>query len=594
MPRDEVVIVRRDGPDGREEYVQQRRRDGSRDGRNDRPQSRDGRLNAGRDERPRSRDGRLGDRLEVSEYRERSRDDRSRSRDGQYEERETYDRDVAVLVDRAGSMQIRDGERGGRDRVDREGERVCPRRYTSQPYKRLIICADGTWLDSDNGNLNGEIPTPSNVTRLARAIKAESDDNVPQVVSYHSGVGSHGSIINRVVAGAVGVGLAENVRESYSFLANNYTPGDEIFIFGFSRGAFTARSIAGLIGAVGLLTKRGLPYLPEIFRDVRHRHDPHYQPMTPDQPYKNKPSASDPSYKDGLARRGMTILDVDIKVVGVWDTVGSLGLPRIPVLTRIGIQGDESREMSFWDTKLSDCIENAFQALALEERRTAFAPAVWEKPRGNRTRLRQVWFPGVHSNVGGGLDDQNLANISLAWMLSQIAPFLDIQTGYIRDQAIDNHQYYLTTGRKPRPWGFGKITNSMKGVYAIGGGTARHPGEYYAVDKDGHISDRPLRDTHEYVHASVRVRMVCRGPGVDDNGPYDPDGLADWKLVVEYPDGPRGRPEVYWRARFEERNVSTRVLPEAPLWGMERELLGFDREMERVVLWPERTGRRGG
>jgi hypothetical protein len=76
---------------------------------------------------------------------------------------------------------------------------------------------------------------------------------------------------------------------------------------------------------------------------------------------------------------------VTVKVIGVWDTVGALGLPRITALTRLGLQSDQSREMSFYDTKLSSCVENAFQALALDERRTAFSPAVWEKPAGNQT-----------------------------------------------------------------------------------------------------------------------------------------------------------------------------------------------------------------
>merc|ERR1711939_431792 len=98
----------------------------------------------------------------------------------------------------------------------------------------------------------------------------------------------------------------------------------------------------------------------------------------------------------------------------------------IDILTKIGLQRDQSKEMSFYDTKLGPGIENAFQALALDERRTAFSPALWEKPQSCRTKLRQVWFPGVHSNIGGGYDDQELADITLAWMMSQFSPFLDM------------------------------------------------------------------------------------------------------------------------------------------------------------------------
>ena len=92
------------------------------------------------------------------------------------------------------------------------------------------------------------------------------------------------------------------MREGYSFLATNYSPGDEIFLIGFSRGAFTARSIAGLIGQVGLLTKSGLGYLADVFKDVQHQRDPHYLPKNPNIPFPNKPSAHDPRYAEELAR----------------------------------------------------------------------------------------------------------------------------------------------------------------------------------------------------------------------------------------------------------------------------------------------------
>ena len=97
---------------------------------------------------------------------------------------------------------------------------------------------------------------------------------------------------------------------------------DEIFLFGFSRGAFTARSIAGLIAGVGLLTKAGLPYLAEVFKDFENRGNPNYRPANLDSPFPNKPSASDPRYEEELEKRGLSRLDIDIKVVGVWDTVG--------------------------------------------------------------------------------------------------------------------------------------------------------------------------------------------------------------------------------------------------------------------------------
>ncbi|KAF1983722.1 hypothetical protein K402DRAFT_337901 [Aulographum hederae CBS 113979] len=465
-------------------------------------------------------------------------------------------------------------------------------------YKRIIVACDGTWLNSDNGMTNGDVAVPSNVTRMLRAIKTESSDGIQQIGYYHEGIGTSGGIVEKVVGGLTGEGLASDVREAYSFIANNYQPGDEIFLLGFSRGAYTARSVAGLIGEVGLLTKRGLQSLVEVYRDVRHRRDAHYRPKNPNIPFPNKPSASNPAYREELERRGLSTLGIHVKAIGVWDTVGSLGAPRISILTKLGIQPAESSEMSFYDTKLSNCVENAFQALALDERRTSFAPAVWEKPPGNRTVLRQVWFPGVHSNVGGGYDDQQLANITLAWMVAQLEPFLDISMSYVMLQDEENAQFYRGKRRKIRPWSFGKICNSLTGVYALGGGTTRTPGCYYAVDPEsGRFTDRPLADTHEYVHPSVRTRFKLRGPGTDDEGRYDPEALDDWKLVVEYPppehpDGGSVKPKVYWRARFRDENVSTRVLPESPLWGIERDLLAQDPGMEEAVRNPEPTGMR--
>ncbi|KAL5427419.1 hypothetical protein PMIN06_011756 [Paraphaeosphaeria minitans] len=340
-------------------------------------------------------------------------------------------------------------------------------------FKRLIVACDGTWLNSDNGMVNGKLSVPSNVTRMSRAIKAVSQDGVPQIVNYHFGVGSSGGRLNRIISGATGEGLGDNVREAYSFLANNYHPGDEIFLLGFSRGSFTARAIGGLIGEVGLLTKKGLNALPEVFEDVQHRRDPKYVPKNPDVPFPHKPSASSPRYADELERRGLTRLDIRIKVIAVWDTVGSLGTPRFGFLQKLGLQNSESKEMTFYDTKLSNSIENAFQALALDERRSAFSPAVWEKPPGNKTTLRQVWFPGVHSNVGGGYDDQQLANITLAWMMSQLAPFLDMRDEYLFELDEENERYYRREGQDVRPWSFGEIYNSATGVYALSGTAVR-------------------------------------------------------------------------------------------------------------------------
>lgn len=121
--------------------------------------------------------------------------------------------------------------------------------------RRLIICCDGTWNRAD-----WEGGTATNVIRIARAIKSvgisrdTAKSEIPQIVYYHAGVGT-GNRQDRILGGALGLGLSKNVRDTYAFLVNNYAPGDEIFLFGFSRGAFTARTLGGMIGSIGLLRK---------------------------------------------------------------------------------------------------------------------------------------------------------------------------------------------------------------------------------------------------------------------------------------------------------------------------------------------------
>lgn len=460
-----------------------------------------------------------------------------------------------------------------------------------RPSKRLILCEDGTWLNSDSGNLQGSLNIPSNVTRISRCIKPISQDGIPQVVYYHAGVGAGGGVTNKL-AGISGEGLGENVREGYTFLASNYMIGDEIFIFGFSRGAFTARSIAGLIDNTGLLTKEGLPYLAEIWRDVQHKYDDGYDPKYPDLPFADKPSASDPEYNAQLRRRGLTRLDIPIKVVGVWDTVGSLGIPKIGWLTRLGLQSSTMKEYSFYDTSLGNCIEYAFQALSLDERRYSFQPTLWEKLEGNTTNLRQVWFPGAHSNVGGGYDDQQIATISLAWMVAQCQSMLDFDVDYVLDQWDDVEKFYEERKEKVRPWSFGYIYDGITSIYALGGTAIRKPGRYCAIDPtNGKATNEPLIDTREYIHPCVRSRIKLKGPGIHDKGIYECRSLDDWKLVIENEEGAK-RPSIYWTSRDKPPPGFARELPEAPLKQLELDLLDYDPETFDYVTKPSGTRKR--
>ncbi|KAI9741145.1 MAG: hypothetical protein M1834_002858 [Cirrosporium novae-zelandiae] len=455
-----------------------------------------------------------------------------------------------------------------------------PRPSAHAPEKRLILTCDGTWLNTDNGIENGQLLNPSNVARIGWAIKDESSDGIPQLVYYQAGVGSEGGFVDRVAGGIAAVGIAENIREAYNFLANNYTIGDEIFLIGFSRGAFTARSVASLIGCIGLLTKRGLPYFSEIFKDFENRKDPKYEPRYPNLPFPNKPNIQNPRYTAELEKRGMTTLNIPIKAIGVFDTVGSLGIPRIGWLEKFRIQSPSRREYSFYDTVVHDCIENAFQALALDERRASFTPAIWEKPRGSKTNLKQVWFPGVHSNIGGGYPDQEIANITLAWMMTQLEPFLDFHGDYLFRQYDDNRKYYHQSGIKAKPWSFGKLYNSLTSVYLAGGMATRTPGSYHRVDPDtGKVASKSLRNTNEYIHSSVRSRTQLKGPGLEDRGDYESKALKDWRLVKDHEGDTVPQPLYLWRAPNRRK-----VIPESALKGSERILLEMDPDVEDCVM----------
>lgn len=191
------------------------------------------------------------------------------------------------------------------------------------------------------------------------------------------------------------------MRESYSFICANYVDGDEIVLIGFSRGAFTARSIAGMIGDLGLLTREGMEFFYPIFKDMQNWRTQGYKDPFTGVPFANKPMGDDAEeyYRRMLIEKGYTRVFegggsgklITIKAVAVFDTVGSLGVPAISWMQKLGID-HTTFELRFYDTALSDRIENAFHALALDEPRPPFSPSLWERPATNKgtTDLRQV------------------------------------------------------------------------------------------------------------------------------------------------------------------------------------------------------------
>ena len=161
-----------------------------------------------------------------------------------------------------------------------------------------------------------------------------------------------------------------------------------------------------------------------MVQDQENFRNPKYNDIFPGIPFSRKPHGPDAAieYKRRLEKNNLTRVynpdgtKIDVYAVAVWDTVGALGIPNLAILSRMGVPSS-TKEYKFYDTSLSGIIRHAFQALALDEHRAPFSPAVWERKHMDKTTtdLRQVWFPGAHSNVGGGYPDQEIANISLAW-----------------------------------------------------------------------------------------------------------------------------------------------------------------------------------
>lgn len=232
------------------------------------------------------------------------------------------------------------------------------------------------------------------MTRISRALRRVGSDGKPQIIYYHSGVGTGSSTVDTITGGLLGKGISENIREAYSFVAANYTPGDEIILIGFSRGAFTVRSVASMIRDIGLLTRVGMNYFYPIFKDQENFRNYSYHDIFPDIPFRNKPHGPNAAseYKERLEKDQLTrIYDPDgnkinVEAVAVWDTVGSLGIPNIAFLAKLGLP-HSTKEYKFYDTSLSGIIKHAFQALALDEHRAPFAPAVWERKHMEKTTI---------------------------------------------------------------------------------------------------------------------------------------------------------------------------------------------------------------
>lgn len=261
--------------------------------------------------------------------------------------------------------------------------------------KRIVVCCDGTWNEPEQASVDPRDKCePTNVLKFVRAVAPLAADGMPQVSYYDEGVGTSWGV-DRWIGGGLGTGLSTNVEEAYRFIANNYRPGDRLFLLGFSRGAYTVRSLGGFIATVGVLAKEQLAFAADAYAY-----------------YRTPPEERDASpHRTVLARDRLPPAEVPIEMIGVWDTVGALGAPT-PLLGRI-----TRGWVGFHNTNLGDHVRHAYQALAIDERRRPFQPALWTRKGAETQRVEQVWFPGVHSNIGSGYTDTALSSIALNWLM---------------------------------------------------------------------------------------------------------------------------------------------------------------------------------
>jgi len=299
--------------------------------------------------------------------------------------------------------------------------------------KLIIFCADGTWNGPGQDENDDREPDPTNVYKLFVGFAGQpvtetreadeqekelrQDGRSVQVAKYIHGVGDSRNPIKKLMGGAFGAGTISRIVRGYTYISRNYEPGDHIVVAGFSRGAYTARALAGLIVSQGVLAKRLTSDKTQAYRCgaqawYRYR-------KTSNRPgllQRLVEAAADlPAFLSRDELKANDLIPVErIRAVAVWDTVGALGMPRY-------IDDDRVDAFRFTDARLSPKVERGFHAVSLDEQRIDFTPTLWDQANN----VTQVAFPGAHADVGGGYPTRNgesgLSDIALEWMAGQLA-----------------------------------------------------------------------------------------------------------------------------------------------------------------------------
>ena len=374
--------------------------------------------------------------------------------------------------------------------------------------KRIVICSDGTWNTPE---------TPTNVVKIVRAIKPIGSDGVPQIVFYDQGVGTS-NWFDRFIGGVFGKGIEQNVLDAYRFIAHNYQIGDEIYCFGFSRGAYTARALGGMLHTIGLLPKDELQNL-----------------ITAYQYYRTPPAKrTTQSYQNNLKP--------EIELMAVWDTVGSLGAPT-PLLRRF-----TKPLVGFFNTHLSPEIKNAYQALAIDEKRGVFKPALWTGEVSPGQTIEQVWFSGVHSDVGGGYQETGLSDNTLLWMIQKSAHIgLEFDDQYLENKSLVHaNQLAPIHDSYSLPYRLLEKAGMPSGIRSL----------------EGESDDPPINVTvHESVHARINRLQDYRPENIVDTlGVTKTEDRRHYTRIITS--------QFKGTIKSDERDLSCDILDYSPLGGV--------------------------
>lgn len=380
--------------------------------------------------------------------------------------------------------------------------------------KNIVLCSDGT------GNIDTE-GRGTNVFKLYEAVDIhghKSDPSLPrQIAFYGDGVGTENFALHKMIGAAFGYGFAQNIRDLYTELVHVYDPGDKLFLFGFSRGAYTIRALSGLIQYCGILDRAGFPNEEKLServylcwksfekvafpRFIRPQDDKRRRTA---QPTVEDTGAAETRRKD----LGSHPQPIEIEFIGVWDTVGAVGMPidwLKPLVNWICPR-------KFDELTPGTQVKQARHALAIDDERRTFHPELWNERGSPEGQVEQVWFAGVHSNVGGGYPKHGMSLVTLDWMMGEAEKrglrFIQAARDYVRAQQ-DVHS---------------KLYDSRSGLAV-----------YYRWDPrniaqicSNHGIDKPK------IHASVFERIAFRTDG------YAPGNIPANLEVVNL-QGPPGR-----------------------------------------------------